>query len=129
MEQHLYHLTGPDGNVYGSAKKGLLGGQNNHYHGEYYSPKNRNLYGRLDCPSALHALEQPSRESFVKHRVFFQNEDDAISAGFRPCHSCLREKYEAWKAGKDPRTAPFPPEYYEYVRKIEQEEQEIGIGE
>lgn len=129
MAEHLYHLTGPDGNTFESAKKGFLGGQYNHYHGEYYSPKNKNLYGRLDCPSALRALEQPTRDCFAAHRVFFRSEDDAIAAGFRPCHSCLREKYEAWKAGKDPRTAPFPPEYYEYARKIEQEEQESGAGE
>lgn len=96
----LYHLTGPDGQIYSSYEKGALGG--------YKGGGNKNVYGRLDCPCALRALAASTHASYESKRVFFKNEDDAISAGFRPCHCCLPEKYAKWKAGEDPRTAPFP---------------------
>ncbi len=118
MNPKVYHLTGPDGKVYDSYEKGLLGGYDNHYHGDYYDSKNRSVYGRLDCPAALRALEAPTHASYELHRVFFRNEDDAIAAGFRPCGRCLPEKFAVWKAGKDPRTAPFPEEYYASIKDI-----------
>ena len=100
MEKKLYHLTGPDGQIYDSYEKGTLGG--------YKGGGNKNVYGRLDCPCALRALAAPTHASYESKRVFFKNEDDAIQAGFRPCHCCLPEKYAKWKASKDPHTAPFP---------------------
>ena len=102
-DRKCYHLTGPDGKIYDSYEKGVLGGYNNGYNGDYYSEKNRNVYGRLDCPCALRALAAPSHASYEAHRVFFKSEDDAIAAGFHPCHCCLPEKYAMWKSGKDPR--------------------------
>jgi methylphosphotriester-DNA--protein-cysteine methyltransferase len=53
------------------------------------------VYGRLDCPSALRWI---ARGHYVRHRVFFADEETAIAAGFRPCASCLSETYRAWKA-------------------------------
>jgi methylphosphotriester-DNA--protein-cysteine methyltransferase len=34
--------------------------------------------------------------------VFFADEQTAIAAGYRPCATCLPEKYARWKARKDP---------------------------
>ena len=53
------------------------------------------IYGRLDCPSALRAIE---RGGYVTHRVFFADEDTAVAAGYRPCARCLPDSYRAWKA-------------------------------
>jgi methylphosphotriester-DNA--protein-cysteine methyltransferase len=78
-----YTLTGPDGEPYESPTPGTLGG---HRRGK--------LYGRLDCPSARRAT---ARGDYVRHRVFFPNEATAIAAGYRPCATCLPEKYQAWK--------------------------------
>jgi methylphosphotriester-DNA--protein-cysteine methyltransferase len=52
------------------------------------------IYGRLDCPSALRAIE---RGGYVKHRVFFADEAEAIAAGYRPCARCLPDRYRDWK--------------------------------
>ena len=54
------------------------------------------IYGRLDCPSALRAIE---RGGYIKHRVFFADEATAKAAGYRPCARCLPERYQAWKRG------------------------------
>ncbi len=107
MDSKVYHLTGPDGQIFDSYEKGTLGGQRIHGKRDYYDPKNRNVYGLMDCPCALRALAAPTHASYESHRVFFRNEDDAVEAGFRPCGCCLPEKYKAWKAGKDPREVPF----------------------
>ena len=53
------------------------------------------IYGRLDCPSALRAI---ARGGYVKYRVFFADETDAVAAGYRPCAVCMPEQYRAWKA-------------------------------
>ena len=74
---------GADGKFYFSDKKGTLGG---------YS-KNK-IYGRLDCPSALRAI---AKGGYVKYRVFFEDEETAIAAGYRPCGICMPKKYKAWK--------------------------------
>jgi methylphosphotriester-DNA--protein-cysteine methyltransferase len=34
---------------------------------------------------------------YVKHRVFFRNEETAIKAGFRPCGICMPVEYAEWK--------------------------------
>jgi methylphosphotriester-DNA--protein-cysteine methyltransferase len=49
----------------------------------------------MDCPAAIRAL---NKGGYVKNRVFFADEQTAIAAGFRPCASCLPEKYAIWKS-------------------------------
>ncbi|RDI46339.1 Ada metal-binding domain-containing protein [Nocardia mexicana] len=78
-----YTLTGSDGKPYSSPVPGTLGGH-----------RRLRIYGRLDCPAALRALP---RGRYVANRVFFADEQTAISAGYRPCAACLRGKYLAWK--------------------------------
>jgi hypothetical protein len=85
-----YPLTGPEGQPYESPTPGTLGG---HRRGE--------LYGRLDCPAALRAI---ARGGYIRDRVFFADESTAIAAGYRPCGTCLREKYQAWKQPKAGKT-------------------------
>jgi hypothetical protein len=81
-----YKLLDQNGNIYLSETKGTLGG---------YKPKN--IYGRLDCASALRAL---AKGGYAKHRVFFADEPTAIVADYRPCGICCREEYTAWKAAR-----------------------------
>lgn len=93
-----FTLLGADGVPYRSDTPGVLGGN-----------RRRHIYGRLDCPSALRALR---KGGYVKHRVFFADESTAVAAGFRPCGSCLREKYRAWKqteTGRVPREGAAKP--------------------
>ena len=120
-----FKLIGPDGEPYDSPTKAPLGGYYDHYHGDYYNHDNTNKYGRLDCPAALSALKKSDHPPYKDHRRFFKSEDDAIAAGFRPCGTCLTKKFNAWKAGKDPRTVDFPDEYKEMTAKIEQENRQI----
>ncbi|AMO99055.1 metal binding domain of Ada family protein [Collimonas arenae] len=80
----MWKLIGPDGKSYDSKKIGSLGG---HRRGR--------IYGRLDCRAALQAI---ARGGYVANRVFFLNEEDARSAGYRPCAVCLPEAYVRWKA-------------------------------
>ena len=61
------------------------------------------IYGQLDCPSALRAI---ANGGYVKHRVFFADEAEAIAAGYRPCARCMPEEYRAWKARPKPVDAP-----------------------
>jgi len=82
-----YKLIGKDGKMYLSDTKGTLGGH-----------RQLKIYGRLDCPSALKYIE---KGMYVKHRVFFADEETAIAAGYRPCSVCMKEQYKAWKAKKD----------------------------
>lgn len=84
----MYTLLGPDRRPYRSATPGTLGG---------HRPDRR--YGRLDCPAARRAI---ARGGYVRNRVFFADEQTAIAAGYRPCATCLPEKYARWKARKDP---------------------------
>lgn len=85
----LYKLIGPDGKEYLSPEKGTLGGN-----------RSSKVYGRMDCPRALWALRQPSREVYIKNRVFFKDEETALAAGFRPCGACMKEHYLLWKEGR-----------------------------
>jgi methylphosphotriester-DNA--protein-cysteine methyltransferase len=78
----MFTLTGADGERYESAMPGQFGG---HRRGK--------LYGRLDCPAALRAI---ARGGYVKHRVFFADQQTAVAAGYRPCAVCLPEQYAAW---------------------------------
>jgi methylphosphotriester-DNA--protein-cysteine methyltransferase len=78
-----YTLIGSDGRPYESATPGRLGGH-----------RASRIYGRLDCPSALRAID---RGGYVAHRVFFADEATAIAAGYRPCAHCLPDEYRQWK--------------------------------
>ncbi|MBL1074595.1 metal-binding protein [Nocardia sp. 2] len=79
-----YTLLGADGSPYPSETPGTLGGH-----------RRARIYGRLDCPSALRAL---ARGHYVRYRVFFADEATAVAAGYRPCATCLRDRYRGWKA-------------------------------
>ena len=81
-----YRLTGPDGEQYDSETPGTLGGN-----------RRGRIYGRLDCPSALRAIRGGG---YVQHRVFFADRASAEAAGYRPCGTCLRPEYAAWKAAR-----------------------------
>lgn len=87
-EVKLYRLTGPDGKEYLSNEKGQYGGHTR-----------TKVYGCMDCPAVMRALNGPLRDVYIQHRVFFKGEATALAAGFRPCGACLREKYKQWKAG------------------------------
>ncbi len=83
MEKKLYKLINGNGEEYLSETKGLYGGN-----------RALKIYGRLDCPSALNWI---AKGYYVKNRVFFATEEDAIKAGYRPCGVCLPLKYKEWK--------------------------------
>lgn len=85
----LYTLIGRDGKPFLSSEKGEFGGN-----------RSTKVYGRMDCPAALRALSLDSRDVYIKNRVFFPDEATALAAGFRPCGTCLRERYKQWKAGQ-----------------------------
>ncbi len=55
------------------------------------------IYGRLDCPTALSTIRRFAG-NHEKSRVFFADEKTAITAVFRPCGNCLREKYKEYMA-------------------------------
>ena len=48
------------------------------------------IYGTLCCTSG--------KRMKTENRVFFQSEEEARTAGYRPCGSCMREAYLRWKA-------------------------------
>lgn len=78
-----FTLIGRDGQPYASPRRGKLGGH-----------RKTKIYGRLDCRTALRAIE---RGGYVKERVFFADEADAVAAGYRPCAVCLPDAYAKWK--------------------------------
>jgi len=84
----LFRLVGDDGEKTLSERPGTLGGH-----------RRTRVYGRLDCPVALSLIERGF--DVRRHRVFFADEATAISAGYRPCGACLREKYSAWKGSRE----------------------------
>jgi methylphosphotriester-DNA--protein-cysteine methyltransferase len=79
----MYTLIGPDGIPFASRTPGAVGGH-----------RRTKVHGLLDCPAALRAI---NRGGYVKWRVFFADDEAALSAGFRPCAVCLPEKYRRWK--------------------------------
>jgi hypothetical protein len=91
-QHRTWTLIGPDGLPFESDTPGTLGGH-----------RRNGTYGQLDCPGALRWI---ARGHYVRQRVFFRDEATAIAAGYRPCHTCLRERYHEWKA--DPATVPLP---------------------
>jgi methylphosphotriester-DNA--protein-cysteine methyltransferase len=84
--EKTYTLLGADGRRYQSLSKGLRGGH-----------RGTKIYGRLDCPAALRAI---ARGGYVKHRVFFADEATAAAAGFRPCGTCCKNRYQKWKTAR-----------------------------
>lgn len=81
-----YFLLGAGGDVYRSAEPGLLGGY-----------RRQKIYGRLDCRNARRWI---AKGEYVRHRVFFKDEETAIKAGYRPCAICMPEEYAAWKKSR-----------------------------
>lgn len=79
----MWKLVNSNGLFYLSETPGILGGN-----------RRGKIYGLLNCRSALSAI---SRGGYIKHRVFFLNERDAISAGYRPCAICMPSQYVLWK--------------------------------
>lgn len=51
--------------------------------------KKLKIYGKLSCSSGKRMITQ--------NRVFFQNESEALQAGFRPCGHCKTKSYKIWK--------------------------------
>ena len=95
MDGHRrYTLMGTDGRPYESETPGQLGGH-----------RSTRVYGRLDCRVAQRAIE---KGQYVRHRVFFADEEAALAAGYRPCGVCMPAEYAAWKRTAVPRTAPAP---------------------
>ena len=78
-----YTLIGPDNVPYASPTPGALGGH-----------RADRIYGTLGCPGAARAI---ARGGYVANRVFFADEATAIAAGYRPCATCCRDRYDAWK--------------------------------
>lgn len=83
LKSKPYILTDKYGKQYLSSDKGKLGGN-----------KRQRIYGKLDCKSANRYIK---KGSYVQQRVYFANEEDAISAGYRPCGICLPNEYRIWK--------------------------------
>ena len=79
----MWRLLGPGG-PYDSPTPGTLGGH-----------RRSRIYGRLDCPSALRAI---ARGGYAGHRVFFADEEAAVSSGYRPCGVCMLGEYARWRA-------------------------------
>ena len=79
----LYKLVNNQNETYYSEIKGQLAGN-----------KRLKIYGKLDCPSALRWIK---KGHYIKDRVFFSNEKEAIAAGYRPCGICMKKEYEVWK--------------------------------
>jgi methylphosphotriester-DNA--protein-cysteine methyltransferase len=48
------------------------------------------IYGKLCCTSG--------KRMKTGNRVFFQSEEEARTAGYRPCGNCMRDAYLLWKA-------------------------------
>lgn len=63
-------------------RKGMINWGGNH---------NLKIYGKLTCGSGKRMKKA--------NRVFFNNEDDAIQSGFRPCGHCMKAAYQIWKNG------------------------------
>lgn len=86
-EPKLYFLVDANGSTVSSGTPGTLGGHR----------RNR-TYGRMDCKAARRALQHGG--SYAQQRVFFADEATARAAGYRPCATCMRPEYDAWKAGR-----------------------------
>jgi methylphosphotriester-DNA--protein-cysteine methyltransferase len=47
------------------------------------------IYGTLSCWSG--------KKMKIENRVFFENQSEALDAGFRPCGHCLHDRYAKWR--------------------------------
>lgn len=54
------------------------------------SGQKNKIFGHLNCPSGKKKIKR-------ENRVFFENLQDAISQGFRPCACCMNKAYQTWK--------------------------------
>lgn len=78
-----YKLVNSNGKIYLSKIPGTLGGH-----------KRLKIYGKFDCASALKWI---SKGKYIDNRVFFENEEIAKEAGYRPCGVCMKKEYKIWK--------------------------------
>lgn len=83
----IYELLDAKGMPFLTHNPGMFGGH-----------RKLKIYGRLDCPSALRHI---SNGNYIKHRVFFPDEETAKSAGYRPCAICMRAEYNEWKGAQE----------------------------
>ena len=83
FQNKQFKLLNSKGAEYLSNIPGTIGGN-----------KKLKIYGRLDCPSAKKWIE---KGYYISNRVFFENEDTAIAAGYRPCAKCMPDEYTNWK--------------------------------
>ncbi len=95
-EKKTYTLIGADGKPYQSEVKGAFGGH-----------RGTKVYGCMDCSAARRALNSDTRDVYIRNRVFFLDEATALAAGYRPCGTCLREKYNQYKEDKVKYRAQF----------------------
>ena len=79
-----YFLVNGSGQVELSSKPGQYGGH-----------CKLKIYGTLDCPSAARYIQ---KGQYVRNRVFFQDQETAREAGYRPCGVCLKKEYALWKS-------------------------------
>lgn len=49
------------------------------------------IYGTMHCRSGKRMKR--------KNRVFFKDECEALTLGYRPCGHCMRQAYMSWKNG------------------------------
>lgn len=84
--EKIYKLTNSENKEIQSKIPGTIAGN-----------KRLKIYGRLDCPSALRHIKNGY---YIKNRVFFENEQIAIEAGYRPCGICMKNEYKKWKEKK-----------------------------
>ena len=54
--------------------------------------KKLKIYGLLSCSSG--------KQMKAENRVFFDTEEEAVNAGYRPCGHCMVEEYRKWKRGR-----------------------------
>ena len=78
-----YSLTNENNEQYESKIPGTIGGNSK-----------LKIYGKLDCSSAISWIK---KGYYVDYRVFFDSEETAIKAGYRPCGKCMKIKYKEWK--------------------------------
>lgn len=78
-----YKLRDKNNKEYISKIPGMFGGH-----------KKLKIYGKLDCPSALRFI---SEGKYVNNRIFFESEEVARDAGYRPCARCMKKEYKIWK--------------------------------
>ncbi|PSL24181.1 Ada metal-binding domain-containing protein [Dyadobacter jiangsuensis] len=82
-----HHEIGPEGFAASRKLKTMI------HTGQITLAGNRNLkiYGLLSCGSGKRMKR--------RNRVFFADEHDARTHGYRPCGHCMREAYLKWKSG------------------------------